>query len=99
MTGERRVWSRIAYGPPRKPLEPYRPWPWLFRIVSWTWLALACLAFAVTAVLRIAKAAAIAWEVVAWSGLTLVLLAVFARWMSAYVRPTPLVLAPYDEEA
>jgi hypothetical protein len=87
---------RLWFDGPRKPLEPHRALPWLIRAGAWALLAIAFATFAVGAVAAAARTS-IASHLAAVAGLLLAL-GLLARWASLPFRPTPVVLAPVDDE-
>ncbi len=95
-TRTRRLLTALAYGGPRRVLEPYRPVPWLLRGIGW-WLVSLGLATSATGLVMLvagqewfARAAAPVAGTAVPVGLTV-------RWSAEMFRGEPLDLSPRDD--
>jgi hypothetical protein len=98
--GRRRaIVRRLAYGRPRRPLEPHRPAPWLLRGASWLSITAAMLLFApvpaLVAIGRFEQVGVMLTIAATW----LALGGVALRALAILVQPTPVVLGQPDDEA
>jgi uncharacterized membrane protein len=97
-TGERfrRFLRAVAYGKPRRPLEPNSPFPWLLRGVAWLMLAVGFAAWAIGIVALATGHKSVAGFFV-WLIAVSLLVAPVVRLLAAMSRGEPLELSPTDD--
>ena len=85
----RTVLRRLAYGRPRRPLEPHRPAPWLLRGLAWHLGAMAAVLLGLAPLLALVdvQVSAAVLATVIW----LLLGVLVCAFLAGATRPTPVV--------